>query len=137
MKRMTKSKTMSVPKVVKAYGCLWRVMKHFEMSTKSKENLNEALAIHEMNQLKLLSWGVIRMAHFVTACKQFTKLLPDVYNCMCNTNIKKEERGALFTVENIFLLLLMSDLKLYSKISFSLKWTRMYQTAVDTADQIK
>ena len=81
------------------------------MSTKSKEKLNEALVILEMNQLKLLLWGGTSMAHFVTACKQFTKLLPAVYNCMYSTDIKKEEGDALFTVENIFALLLMSDLK--------------------------
>ena len=71
------------------------------MSTKTKQKLNEALAILQMNQLKLLSWGGTRMAHFATACKQFTKLLPAVYNCMYSTDIKKEERVALFTVENI------------------------------------
>ena len=42
-----------MPKVVKTYDCLRRVIKHFEISTKSKEKLNEALAILEMNQFKL------------------------------------------------------------------------------------
>ena len=81
------------------------------MSTKSKEKLNEALEILEMNQLKLLLRGRTSMAHFVTACKQFIKLLPAAYYCMYSTDIKKEEGDALFTVENIFALLLMSDLK--------------------------
>ena len=81
------------------------------MSTKSKEKLNKALAMFEMNQMKLLSWGGTRIAHFATACKQFTKLLSAVYNCMYSNDIKKEEQDALFTVENIFVLLLISDLK--------------------------
>ena len=63
------SKTMSVPKFIKTYCCLHRVIKYFDMSTISKEKLNEALAILDMNQLKLLSWGGTRMSHFVTACK--------------------------------------------------------------------
>ena len=100
MKQMAKSKTMSVPEVVKTYDCLRRVSKHFEMSTKSEEKLNEALATFEMNQLKLLLWGGTRMAHFVSACKKFTKPLPAIYNCVYSTDIKKEERHALFTVEN-------------------------------------
>ena len=74
------------------------------MSTKSKEKLNETLEILEMNQLKLLSCGGTRMAHLVTVCKKLTKLLPTIYNCMYNTDtdINKEKRETLFTVENIF-----------------------------------
>ena len=108
MKRIAKSKTMSVPKVVKTYDCLQRVIKHFKMSFKSKGKFNEALAILKMNQLKLLSWGGTRMAHFVAACKQLTKLLPVVCNRMYITDIKKEEgnvhcgntRGKLFFNSN-------------------------------------
>ena len=144
MKRMAKSKTMSVPEVVNICDCVRRVFKHFEMSTKSKEILIEALAILEMNQLKLLSWGGTRMAHFVTTCKQFTKFLSAVYNCMCSTDIKREERDALFTVENIFVLLLMSDLKplfkdifLRNMIKDVMPVSMVYRTSMGTADQIK
>ena len=88
--------------------CLQRVIKHFEMSSKSKEKLDEAQAILEMNQLKLLWWCETRMAHFVTTGKQFTKLLPAVYNCLYSKDIKKEEwnvhygntRGKLFLNSN-------------------------------------
>ena len=83
---MAKSKTMSVPEVAKTCACLHS--KDFEMSTKSNDKLNDALAILGMNQLKLLLWGGTGMAHFVTACKEFTKLLPGAYNCMYSTNIK-------------------------------------------------
>ena len=72
------------------------------MRTKSKEKLNEALEILEMNQLKLLSCGGTRMAHLVTVCKKLTKLLRTIYSCMYNTDINKEKRNTLFTVENIF-----------------------------------
>ena len=58
---------MSVPKVFKSYECLRRVIKFFEMSTKRKDKLNEAMTILEMNHLKLLSWCVNRMTHFVTS----------------------------------------------------------------------
>ena len=64
-----------------------------------------------MNQLELHSRGGTRMAHFVTTCKHFTKLFPTVYNYIYSTDIKKEEKDAVFTVQNIFVLLLMSDLK--------------------------
>ena len=94
MKRMVKSKTLSVGKTC---DFLQRVIKLFEMSTKSKANMNEALAVLEMNQLKLISWGGTRMAYFVTACKQFTELLLAVYNFMYSADIKKEEWDALFT----------------------------------------
>ena len=67
MKRMPTSKTMSVPEVVVAYESLRPVIKHFEPSTKSKEKLDEAIAILDLQQIKLISWGGTRMAHFVTA----------------------------------------------------------------------
>ena len=91
MKWMSEPRIMSVLEVVKTYDCLGRLLKHFKMCTKRKEKLNEALAILEINRLKLLSWGGTRMAHFFTGCKKFTKLLPAIYNCVYRTGIKKEE----------------------------------------------
>ena len=101
MKRMTKSKTMSVPKVVKAYGCLWRVMKHFEMSTKSKENLNEALAIHEMNHLKLLSWGVTRMAHLSQPANNSLNSV-QMFTIVCAIPILKKKSGGHYSLLKTF-----------------------------------
>ena len=95
MKGMLEPRIMSVLEVVKTYDCLGRLIKHFKMSTKRKEKLNEALAILEINRLKLLSWCGTRMAHFVTACKKFTKLLPTIYNCVYSTGIKKKSRCTL------------------------------------------
>ena len=75
MKRMATSKTMSVPEVVTCYDFLRPIIKYFEKSTKSKDKLDEAIAILDLKQINLISWIGTRMAHFVYECHQFTKLL--------------------------------------------------------------
>ena len=79
---------MSVPVVVQTYDCLQAVIKNFKISTNGK-NLNEVLAILEMNQLKLLSWGGTRMGNAVTAWQQFIDFRPAIYGYMYSTDIKK------------------------------------------------
>ena len=73
------------------------------MSNKSKELLKEAMDISEMtNGLHLISWCATRMAHFLQACIRFYELLIPVYTSMYSGDLKKEERDALFTAENIY-----------------------------------
>ena len=55
------------------------------------------------------------MGHFMAACSAFTELLPAVHDTMYSCNIKKEERDALFTVDNIFIVVLLADLKPFFK----------------------
>ena len=102
MKRMAKSKTMSVPEVVRTYDCLRRVIKHFEMSTKSKEKLNETLATLEMNQLKLLSWGGTRMTHFVTEREQLVNSF-QLFTIAFTVLILKKKSGTHYSLLKTFL----------------------------------
>ena len=104
-----------VSEVVTAYQALKPVVKHFERSTKSKEKLDTAMENLNLKWMRLISWGGTRMAHFVTACQEFTSLLPAVYDAMYSTDVKKDERDALFTVENIFVIIMLSDLKPFFK----------------------
>ena len=92
MKRMATLKTMYVPEVVVAYESLRPVIKHFELSTKSKEKLDEAIAILDFQQIKLISWAGTRMAHFVTACNRLSKLMTAVYDAMYSTGIAYDRR---------------------------------------------
>ena len=63
---------------------------------------------------------------------------------MYSTNIKKEDQDVLFTVENTFFISFMSQLKPLFKDVFLCKMDKdvipvpmVYETAMDTADQIK
>ena len=54
MERIAESKKIAVPKVFKSYECLKRVIEYFEISTKGKNKINEAMPILKVNHLKLL-----------------------------------------------------------------------------------
>lgn len=84
------------------------------------------------------------MGHFMTACHTFTELLPAVHDAMYTTNIKKEERDALFTVTNIFVVILLADLKPFFKDGLLramdknvLLCSTVYRKSIDTADKFK
>ena len=95
-------------------------------------------------QIHLVSWGGTQMCHFMTACHTFTELLPAVHDAMYTTDIKKEERDALFTVTNIFVVVLLADLKPFFKDGLLramdksvLLCSTVYRKSVDTADKFK
>ena len=144
LKRMATFKAKSIPEVVTAYEALRPVVKHFEKSTKSKQKLDEAIGILDLQKIKLINWGGTRMAHFVTACHKFSKLLPSVHDAMYSTDIKREERDALFTVENICVIILISDLKPFFKDGLlramdktELLASTVFNKAVKAADNFK
>ena len=51
----------------------------------------------------------------MSACHTFTELLPAVHDTLYSFGIEKEERDSLFTVENIFVVVLLADLKPFFK----------------------
>ena len=102
---------MCVEEVKTLYSTLRTVIKHFELSVKNKEKLDECMEILGMTPIHLLSWCSTRMAHFLEACVRFNKMLVPVYDAMFTLNIKKEERDALFTVKNLFIIQLMHDVR--------------------------
>ena len=109
-KRMAKSETMCVEAVKTLYNNLKTVVKHFKFSGKSKELLDESIKVLEMTKgVHLMTWCATRMAHFLVACERFNSLLVPVYNTMYTQNIKAEERDALFHVDNIFTMKVVSD----------------------------
>ena len=115
LKRMATSKTMCVPQVVTTYDALRPVVKHFEKSAKSKDILDKSTSVLDLKQMKLISWVGTRMGHFMSACHTFTELLPVVHDILYSCGIKKEEGDSLFTVENIFVVVLLADLKPFFK----------------------
>ena len=118
IKRMAKSKTMSVPEVVETYNHLRPIIKHFQNSTKSKERLDKALEILHLNKLNLISWGGTRMCHFMTACHRAVEILPACHDALFSLKVREEERNALFTHCSLYVMCLMADLKPHFKDAF-------------------
>ena len=51
------------------------------------------------------------MCHFMIACHRFVDILPAIHDTMFTLKVKEEERNALFTHTNLFIICLMADLK--------------------------
>ena len=111
IKRLATSKSMNVPEVTTLYECLSMVIKHFESSIKNTETLDQYMEILEMTPLHLLSWCQIRMAHFLKSCHVFDAMLAAVYDIMYIKGIRVDERDLLFSVMNVYILKIMSDLQ--------------------------
>ena len=112
---------MSVEQVKTLYGCFKTVVKHFATSCKSKELLDEAIKMHELKEIHLLSWCSTRMTHFLTACVSFNETIIPVYDTMFTNNLRKEEQDNLFTAENIYTVKLMCDINDIQSISNTCK----------------
>ena len=75
VRRTTTSSTISDPDAALLYNSLRKILKHFSMSPKSTELLNNALNSLEQNGIHMLVWGGTRMAAFLDACKQSSAIL--------------------------------------------------------------
>ena len=102
LKHNANPESMSIDKVKSLYLSLWSVVKHFHCSAKSKELLDKALEMVEMERgVHLISWCATIMGHFLTVCGKANSLLVPLYNMMysCGT---KQERDKLFRAESVY-----------------------------------
>ena len=70
---------------------LRKMLKHFPMSTKSSELLSNALEAMEMNDIHLLNWGSTRMAGFLDACVQASKIVVPFLDTIITHQIQPDE----------------------------------------------
>ena len=144
-KRIARSETMCVEEVKSVYDNLKPVVKHFKLSSKSKEQLDSSMVVLEMcHGVHLMTWCATRMAHFVIACQKFDELLVPVYNTMFSMALKTEERDNLFKAENIYTLKLVSDLHslMHNKLQRSVDKndflvSETYNMTRNTAQQVR
>ena len=97
LKRLAKSKTMSVPEIVTLYECLRSIVQNFKFSIKNKDILDSSMAMLGLTPIKLINWCGTRMGHFLLACETINKVLLPVYNSMYSANIKPDERSPVFS----------------------------------------
>ena len=144
LKRLAKSKTMSVAEVTELYTCLRTIIKHFEASIKNKELLDECMEILEMSPVHLISWCQTRMAHFLSACRLVNESLVALYDVMYNRKIRVDERDVFFTANNIYIVKVLADIepffqKLYLRKAdkTSCLASTVYNTQQSFADTMK
>ena len=61
------------------------------MSPKSTELLNNAISAMEMNDIHLLNWGSTRMAGFLDACMQASKIIVLFLDTIISSSIRPDE----------------------------------------------
>ena len=61
------------------------------MSPKSTELLNNAISAMEMNDINLLNWGSTRMAGFLDACMQASKIIVPFLDTIISSSIRPDE----------------------------------------------
>ena len=118
LKRIARSHSMSVAAVKTCYEHLRPIVNHFALSSRSKELLDESMWMLELKPIHLLSWCNTRMAHFLDACDRFDTIILAIHDTLYSADKKKEERDALFTVQNVFVIKLLKDVRTIFNIQY-------------------
>ena len=105
---------MSDPDAVTLYNCLRKILKHFSVSTKSTELLNNALNILEQNKIHMLVWGGTRMAGFLDGCKQSSSILIPFLDTLTAGKTREEEAAYILSAKGVFTLELFADLHIFA-----------------------
>ena len=110
IKRMSSSKTMSVPEVVTFAEGLRLILRHFKLSGKSTSLLNDTLEIMEMKPIRLMIWCPTRMANLLDSCSCTVEMLVPLCDTLVFCAIKKEETTYFMSPMCFNILHLMADL---------------------------
>ena len=91
IRRITTSKTMSVPEVVTFTSGIKPILKHFKLSGKSSALLQQCLEIMDMKPFKLIIWCPTRMANLLERSARTLKILFPICDMLATTSVKEEE----------------------------------------------
>ena len=134
---------MSDPDAVALYTSLRKILKHFSMSPKSTDILNNALNVLEQHNIHMLVWGGTRMAGFINACKQASAILVPFRDTLIAGNIREEEAAVILSAKGLFTLELFSDLHpifanhyLHCVDSDTILSSQVYNIAQNTAQKL-
>ena len=92
VKRLAKSKTMSVLKTKECYESLSLIVKNFSYWMKNKERLDQAIKMLQMTPFHLLSPCATCMCHFLDVCIICGDSLVPLYNTLVSCNVNTEPR---------------------------------------------
>ena len=106
----TSSVTMRDPDALTLYNYLRKTLKHFSITPKSTELLNNALNILKQNNIHMLVWGGKRMARFLDGCNQSSNILVPFLDTLIAGKIREEEAAYILSATGLFTLELFVDL---------------------------
>ena len=92
---------MADSNVTDLYENLRKLLKHFSMSPKSTELLNDALNILEQNDIHMMVWGGTRMSGFLDACRQASSIIVAFLDTLVGGNIRKDETAYLLSPKGL------------------------------------
>ena len=109
------------------YNNLKALLKHFSMSNKSSELINNALSALEMNNIHILNWGSTRMAGFLDACLQSSKVIVPLLDTIITMKIRPDETSFIGSAKGVYMLQVFTDLhKLFAdKFLHKVDWNEM------------
>ena len=93
------------------YDNLKAPLKHFTMSPKSTEFLNNALNALELSSVHMLNWASARMAGFMDACVQASEILIPFLDTLVAGNIRPDETKFIASPKGVYLIQLFADLQ--------------------------
>ena len=108
---MPKSQTYSVPEIKEFQTYLRIPLRHFQLSGKSTQLLNEAITNLEMKKIHMFSWYLTRMSYLLAACKFTVDKLIALYDVLVSADIKKEERAYIMGPQSMIILQIQADLE--------------------------
>ena len=91
IRRLCTSENKSQIDAKNLYENLRSLLKHFAMSPKSSELLQNALNTMDMHNIHLLNWGSTRMAGFLDASVQASKIIVPFLDTIIAGNIRPDE----------------------------------------------
>ena len=111
IQRMCTSVNSSHADATSLYDNLKAMLKHFAMSQKSTEFLNNALNALELNSAHMLNWGSTCMAGFMDACVQASEILIPFLGTLIAGNIRPDETKFIASPKAVYLIQLFADLQ--------------------------
>ena len=111
IRRMCTSANSSQADATSLYDNLKALLKHFAMSPKSTEFLNNALNALELNSVHMLNWGSTCMAGFMDACVQASEILIPFLDTLVAGNIRPDETKFIASPKGVYLIQLFADLQ--------------------------
>ena len=108
IQRMCTSVNSSQDDATSFYDNLKALLKHFAMSPKCTEFLNNALNSLELNSVHLLNWGSTCMAGFMDACVQVSEILIPFLDTFVAGSIRSDETKFIANPKGVYLIQLFA-----------------------------
>ena len=110
IRRMCTSVNSSPEDAKNLHDNLHSILRHFAMSPKSTQLLNNTLDALEMSNILILNWESTRMVGFMDACSRASQIIVSFLDTIVTGGIRNEETNFVASSKGLYLLKLFIDL---------------------------